>query len=188
MNPEPAPVCEVVPNIYISSGTFLGCWYARDSACKPLCTPIGQACRLLLRPDMKRWHLQTVTNTSCTTDICLQVVQNALVWSRLQYQPFTTPPSKNIPNNGYQGIDRLELRALWAIVAIEAALVVFFLALAVALMWVPCITACRQHKVRTFVTMSMMYILLQDVFTLTCRCWLLVFAAVPSCCCGLQIP
>lgn len=79
----------------------------------------------------------------------LQVVQNALVWSRLQNQPFSRPPNAQIPNNGYQGIDRLELKALWAIVAIESGLVVFFVALAIALMWVPCISACRQHKVIT---------------------------------------
>lgn len=82
-------------------------------------------------------------------NLLAQVVQNALVWSQLEYQPFTAPPNPQIPDNGYQGIDKMELKALWALVAIEAALVVFFVALTIALMWVPCISACRQHKVST---------------------------------------
>jgi hypothetical protein len=46
-----------------------------------------------------------------------------------------------------QGINRIEVKALWALVAIECALLVFFLALSIALMWVPYMSACRQHRV-----------------------------------------
>lgn len=74
---------------------------------------------------------------------CLQVVQNALVWSKLERESFT----RRIAKRGYQGIDHMEVKALWALVAIEAALLIMFLALAISMMWVPCISACRQHKV-----------------------------------------
>jgi hypothetical protein len=46
-----------------------------------------------------------------------------------------------------QGIERIEVKALWALAAIECAMLVFFLALAIALMWVPYMSACRQHRV-----------------------------------------
>lgn len=74
-------------------------------------------------------------------------MQNALVWEKLQYLPFDKPPNPKVPNNGYQGIDKTEMKALWALVAIESGLLVFFLALGIALMWVPYISACKQRRV-----------------------------------------
>lgn len=75
-----------------------------------------------------------------------QIVQNSLVWGQLQWLGFPKVASKQVPNNGYQGIDKIEVKALWALVAIECALLVFFLALSIALMWVPYMSACRQHR------------------------------------------
>eukprot|EP00882_Tetradesmus_deserticola_P000612 GHRQ01000668.1.p1 GENE.GHRQ01000668.1~~GHRQ01000668.1.p1 ORF type:complete len:505 (+),score=214.51 GHRQ01000668.1:245-1759(+) len=75
-----------------------------------------------------------------------QIVQNSLVWGRMQYLGFPKPPNQLVPNNRYQGIDRVELKALWVMVAIECVLLVCFLALAIALIWVPYMSACRQHK------------------------------------------
>uniref|UniRef100_A0A383WDT2 Uncharacterized protein n=1 Tax=Tetradesmus obliquus TaxID=3088 RepID=A0A383WDT2_TETOB len=75
-----------------------------------------------------------------------QIVQNSLVWGQLQWLGFPKLASKQVPNNGYQGIDKIEVKALWALVAIECALLVFFLALSIALMWVPYMSACRQHR------------------------------------------
>jgi hypothetical protein len=41
----------------------------------------------------------------------------------------------------------MEIKGLWALLAIECVLLVAFLALAIALMWVPSISACRNFKV-----------------------------------------
>ncbi|KAF8058367.1 hypothetical protein HT031_005685 [Scenedesmus sp. PABB004] len=75
-----------------------------------------------------------------------QIVQNSLVWDKLQRLAFPKPGSKLVANNGRPGIDHMEIKALWALVAIECGALIFFLSLAIALMWVPYIGACRAHK------------------------------------------
>lgn len=80
--------------------------------------------------------------------MCSQIVQNGLTWGQLQWEPFTKPANPEIPNNGSPSIQWMEMKGLWAIMATECVLLVAFLALAIGLMWVPYISACRQHRVR----------------------------------------
>lgn len=90
------------------------------------------------------------TNFFCCLlyDFCtLQIVQNGLTWGQLQYESFDKPGSTQVPNNGSPGIANMEMKGLWAIMAVECVLLVCFLALAIGLMWVPYIGACRKHRV-----------------------------------------
>jgi hypothetical protein len=79
--------------------------------------------------------------------VLLQIVQNGITWGKLQWEPFTKPGSAEVPNNGNPGIAHMEMKGLWVIMAVECFILVAFLALAIGLMWVPYIGACRQHRV-----------------------------------------
>jgi len=77
----------------------------------------------------------------------LQIVQNGLTWGQLERQPFDKPGNPKVPNNGDFGIRNMEIRGLWAIMAVESVLLLAFISLAIGLMWVPYIGACKQHRV-----------------------------------------
>ena len=79
----------------------------------------------------------------------MQIVQNGLTWGQLQWEPFTQPGSPEVPNNGDPGISWMEMKGLWAILAVECVVLLAFLTLTIGLMWVPYIGACRQHRVRS---------------------------------------
>jgi hypothetical protein len=90
----------------------------------------------------------TRINTQVTGWTGFQIVQNGLVWGKLANLAFPRPGSPLVTNNGSPGISHMELKALWALMAIECVLLVFFVALAISLMWVPYMSACRQKRVR----------------------------------------
>lgn len=75
-----------------------------------------------------------------------QIVQNGLTWGQLERQPFDKPGNPKVPNNGDFGIRNMEIRGLWAIMAVESVLLLAFISLAIGLMWVPYIGACKQHR------------------------------------------
>jgi hypothetical protein len=107
----------------------------------------GQTLPVGLVPALPLIFLLCLKHSRLFLSAAAQIVQNSLVWGQLQWLGFPKAPSKTVPNNGYQGIERIEVKALWALVAIECALLVFFLALSIALMWVPYMSACKQHRV-----------------------------------------
>jgi hypothetical protein len=81
--------------------------------------------------------------------VCLlQIVQNGITWGSLQWEKFDKPGNPEVPNNGSPSIQWMEMKGLWAIMAVECVLLIAFLALAIGLMWVPYIGACKQHRVR----------------------------------------
>lgn len=74
-----------------------------------------------------------------------QVIQNALWYKdikdlKLGSKPLTDPPQIG---DGFQASAELEERALWILLAVEAGLLMTFLALSVSLLWVPYIHSCR---------------------------------------------
>jgi hypothetical protein len=78
----------------------------------------------------------------------LQIVQNGITWGSLQWEKFDKPGNPEVPNNGNPSIQWMEMKGLWAIMAVECVLLIALLALTIGLMWVPYIGACRQHRVR----------------------------------------
>jgi hypothetical protein len=84
----------------------------------------------------------------CHVLSCMQIVWDALAWNKLSGLDFnrraSTPEQTLI---GYPGIDTMELKALWALVAIESVLLVFFIVFSIVLLWLPWIGACRQKRV-----------------------------------------